>query len=234
MSDYTGIPNLEVMREAHNYNRFLLDLIASHEQPGDRLVDFGAGTGTFALPLIVAGKTVACVEPDASLAGYLAEKGLNVCHDLAQLPDSSIDYLYSLNVLEHIQDDAAAIALWHRKIRPGGRLLVYVPAFNLLFSSMDRRVGHCRRYRLPELRDKLRAAGFNIRDGRYVDSLGFFATLLFKLIDNGSGDINVEMLRLYDRFVFPISRTLDAVAGKLGGKNLYLAAVKHDRQVACA
>ena len=183
---------------------------------------------------MLAGKTVACVEPDASLAGYLAEKGLDVCHDLAQVPDSSIDYLYSLNVLEHIQDDAAVIALWHRKIRPGGRLLVYVPAFDLLFSSMDRSVGHCRRYRLPELRDKLRAAGFSIRDGRYVDSLGFFATLLFKLIDNGSGDINVEMLKLYDRLVFPISRTLDAITGKLGGKNLYLAAVKHDRKVACA
>ena len=43
MSDYTGIPHLEVMREARNYNQFLLDLIASHAQPGDSLVDFGAG-----------------------------------------------------------------------------------------------------------------------------------------------------------------------------------------------
>lgn len=226
MNDYPGIPHLEVMREARNYNRFLLGLIISHARPGHTLVDFGAGAGTFALPLVKEGRAVVCVEPDLTLSNYLTAKGLVVCRDIDQLRDASVDYLYSLNVLEHIRDDAAVIAIWHRKLRPGGRLLVYVPAFRVLFSSMDRKVGHYRRYRLPELRTKLRAAGFDIHEGRYVDSLGFLATLLFKLIDSGSGEININTLKLYDRFLFPLSRLIDTVATKLAGKNLYLFAVK--------
>jgi len=129
-------------------------------------------------------------------------------------------------VLEHIADDAAMAARWWRALRPGGRLLVYVPAFEMLFSSMDRKVGHHRRYRLGGLRQILAAAGFRVVQGRYADSLGFVATMLFKLIDSGSGDVNRRMLRLYDRAAFPASRALDRVVGRFIGKNVYVVAVK--------
>jgi SAM-dependent methyltransferase len=226
MGSYTGIDNLEVMREAENYNRFLVDLVLSQAQPGDRIVDFGAGAGTFAAPVMAAGRDVVCVESDSTLGAHLSSKGLAVLGDLDQVSDASIDYLYSLNVLEHIADDAAMAARWWRALRPGGRLLVYVPAFEMLFSSMDRKVGHHRRYRLGGLRQILAAAGFRVVQGRYADSLGFVATMLFKLIDSGSGDVNRRMLRLYDRAAFPASRALDRVVGRFIGKNVYVVAVK--------
>jgi len=226
MDDYSGITNLEVMREAKNYNRFLVDLVLRAARPGDVIVDFGAGAGTFALPLAAMGMPVVCVEPAPTLARHLASQGLRVLDHLELIDDASVDYLYTLNVLEHIPDDAATIALWYRKLAPGAGLLVYVPAFDLLFSSMDRKVGHHRRYRLAELRQSLLAARFEIIEGGYVDSLGFFATLVFKAVDDGSGDIGVGALRFYDRVVFPLSRILDRVVGGLFGKNVYVIARK--------
>ena len=61
---YTGIENLEVMREAENYNRYLQSLVARHAGDARRVIDFGAGSGTFAIPCAAAGFDVTAVEPD--------------------------------------------------------------------------------------------------------------------------------------------------------------------------
>jgi SAM-dependent methyltransferase len=234
MGSYTGIDNLEVMKEAENYNRFLVDLVTAQARPQDRIVDFGAGAGTFALPVTAAGHAVCCVENDAVLIERLHSLGLPVRSDLAQFDDASVDYLYSLNVLEHIADDAKVVDLWFRKLRPGGRVLVYVPAFDLLFSSMDRKVGHQRRYRLRGLSAILRASGFSIHTARYADSLGFLATLLFKLVGSDSGDIDRGALKFYDRVLFPISCALDVLVGAVVGKNVYVVAIKPEQAAGLA
>jgi SAM-dependent methyltransferase len=228
-ADYTGTENLEVMKEARNYNRFLIDMVARLARPGDRIVDFGAGIGTFALPMAEQGHGVVCIEPDRAQSGRLAAQGLEVLPDIAVLPDDSVDYLYTLNVLEHIADDGAAVALFQRKLKPGGRLLVYVPAFQILFSSMDRKVGHCRRYRRGGLVRLLKANGFTIERARYADCIGFAAALVYKLLDRGTGKIDKTPLIVYDRFLFPPSRALDRLLGRCLGKNLCVIARKRPR-----
>lgn len=224
--EYTGRDNLEVMRGAENYNKYLVDLILWNAEKKDTLVDFGAGTGTFSLPVAAAGYRVICVETDPVLSDSLARHGLTVLNDLEHADDESVDYIYSLNVLEHIEDDAGIAALWHRKLRPGGKLMVYVPAFQVLFSSMDRKVGHIRRYRKAGLCHKLNNAGFAINESHYADSIGFVATLVYKLIDKGDGAVNSKMLKFYDRWIFPFSRILDGVFHGIGGKNVYVRAIK--------
>ena len=92
------------------------------------------------------GYRVHCIEPDKRHASSLANAGLPVATTLEEIKDCSCDYIYSLNVLEHIEDDVMALRQWYQKLKPGGRILVYVPAFQLLYSSMDRKVGHFRRY----------------------------------------------------------------------------------------
>lgn len=221
---YTGVDNLEVMREAENYNRYLLGLIGRHGTPGQRVLDFGAGSGTFAAPSRAAGLDVTAVEPDDRLRTLLDAAGIPAFAAAADLPDAGFDYAYSLNVLEHITDDVAALRTVLTKLTPGGRLLIYVPAFPILFTSMDAKVGHVRRYTRATLCRSVAAAGFEIEDVRYADSLGFLATLLFKLIDNGRGDVNRPLLKLYDRVAFPVSRALDAVTWRWFGKNLVIVA----------
>ena len=120
----------------------------------------------------------------------------------------------------------AAVRELHAKLTNGGTLLVYVPAFPVLYTSMDAKVGHVRRYTRSTLVRAITGAGLKVESVAYVDSLGFFATLLFKYVGGRSGEINRGMLRLYDRVVFPLSRALDLLFGRWFGKNLLLIARK--------
>lgn len=225
-TEYSGRDNLEVMEEAINYNKFLLDLILLSAEKNDLLVDFGAGNGAFSFPLSAIGYRVICVETDPVLSIEIAKHGLTVLNDLEQVEDESISYLYSLNVLEHIENDSEIMALWYRKLRPGGKMIVYVPAFQILFSSMDRKVGHVRRYSKVELCRKLCHAGFEITESRYADSIGFIATLIYKWIGRKDGAIDPKMLKIYDHWIFPFSRLLDVITYRVWGKNVYARAVK--------
>ena len=221
---FSGTENLEVMRDAVNYNRYLLDLIRSHAGNAKRVIDFGAGSGTFAGPISQLGFEVTAVELDDGLRAHLAKQGLRVAASTADLPAQSFDYAYTFNVLEHIPDDVEALRGLRAKLAPGARLLVYVPAFQVLYTSMDANVGHVRRYSRDTLVRNVSAAGFAVEAVEYVDSIGFFATLAFKMTDRGSGDVNPRMLRIYDRIIFPVSRALDRIVHRWFGKNLLLVA----------
>jgi len=218
--EYAGTDNLEVMAEAVKYNRFLVDLVYQNAPDSDVIVDFGAGIGTFAEALLMRGLKVTCIEPDRRQAQAISDRGMRVVSDIDGFNDESIDLVYSLNVLEHIEDDESILRSITRKLRRNGRLLIYVPAFQLLYSSMDRKVGHVRRYRREELCRKIQAVGLSVVESRYVDSVGFFASLVYKLIGNDAGDINRVALVAYDRYLFPISRLLDNVFSRWFGKNL--------------
>jgi SAM-dependent methyltransferase len=224
--EYNGRDNLEVMLEAKKYNKYLFDLILSNARKGELIVDFGAGSGTFCLPVVAEGYRVVCVETDPLLANSLLEQGLEVVTRLETIEDESIDYLYTLNVLEHIEDDEAMARLWFQKLKKGGQLLVYVPAFQALYTSMDRKVGHYRRYTKQMLSTKLVKAGFEIDELKYADSLGYLVTLLYKAFDNGGGDVDLRALKIYDKWIFPLSRFLDLVAHPFIGKNVYVRALK--------
>jgi SAM-dependent methyltransferase len=221
---YTGIDNLEVMKEAVRYNRYLLELIVGHAGDAKRVVDVGAGSGTFAVPVSRAGFDVTALEPDDGLRALLARLGLRAVSSATELPAASFDYAYTLNVLEHINEDVAALRDVRRILKPGARLLIYVPAFQVLYSSMDAKVGHVRRYRRDTLTHSVTAAGFEVERVEYADSIGFFATLAYRLTDRGTGGIDLRMLKIYDRAIFPLSRALDRLTHRWFGKNLLLVA----------
>jgi SAM-dependent methyltransferase len=226
---YSGVDNLEVMQEAVNYNRYLLNTVRKHAPPQARVLDFGAGGGQFAAPLAGLGLNVTALEPDQLLQQRLRAQGLRAVGSTQELPDASFDYIYTLNVLEHIEDDAAALRSLHAKLTDRGRLLIYVPAFPVLYTSMDAKVGHVRRYTRETLMTRVTAAGFQIDRVAYADSIGFFATLAFKLSGNKDGNVSLGALKLYDRLVFPLSRALDLLAQRWFGKNLLLTCTKQSR-----
>ena len=223
---YAGRENLEVMQEAENYNRYLLALISRHVQPGGRISDFGAGVGTFAMPLRKRGADVLCIEPDAGLQGELRRAGLRVCGNLGSVADATLDLIYTFNVLEHIADDRGTLRALAGKLKSGGRLLIYVPAFAVLFTAMDRKVGHLRRYRRAPLTALVRDAGLTVDEARYADSLGFFATLAYRALGRADGSIDRRALRAYDRLIFPLSRACDRLLSPWVGKNLMVVASK--------
>lgn len=221
---YSGARNLELMRESVKYNRFLLNLIRSILRPGDKVLDFGAGDGMFAEIVSARGHAVSCVELDVAARDRLARMGLTAAATLDELPPAGVDAAYTINVLEHLPDDNGALRGLRRALKAHGKLLIYVPAFEMLFSAMDRRVGHLRRYRLSPLRRCVEAAGFRVVRAEYCDSLGVLATLIYKMISDDSGSINRKALIGYDRMVFPLSRMLDAACNRFLGKNVFIIA----------
>jgi SAM-dependent methyltransferase len=221
---YTGVANLEAMDEARNYNAFLIDALLAHARPSELIVDFGAGLGTFSKALVDRGLNVVAVEPDDALRSAIARRGVQVRDSLASFEPRSVDLIYSFSVLEHIEDDAAILADLAAKLRPGGRVLIYVPAFQVLFSAMDSLVGHHRRYTRKALTDLVRAAGLQVEEARYVDCIGFAALLTYRYLYRGDGNLSPGSVRIYDRFVFPLSRALDPLFSGVVGKNLLVSA----------
>jgi SAM-dependent methyltransferase len=224
---YEGSENLEAMREAVNYNRFLRDLISRFAGDTTAVLDFGAGIGTFTDSLGIPRSRVACVEPDTDAQVRLAGLGFEVHANLNDVVDERFTYVFTLNVLEHIKDDRAVISELYRVLQPGGRLFIYVPAFDLLYSAMDANVGHHRRYRMKDMTHLLQSAGFHIEKRAYTDALGFFATLAYKMFNRKSdGILDKSAVQLYDRYLFPFSRALSLPLAKVLGKNLYVVADK--------
>jgi SAM-dependent methyltransferase len=218
---------IEVMDEAVRYNRFLIDSLALWFEGSRSLLDFGAGNGRFANALQERGHQLFGVEPDPHLRALTARPGIDVRETLDAFDSSQrFDGLYSINVIEHIEDHESLMRCFFERLVPGGRILIYVPAFEVLFSANDARVGHLRRYRLRALMELVRGAGFEIDGARYVDSLGFFAGLGYRFFGNRDGGLNVGAVRLYDGLVFPLSRVLDHACQYWFGKNLLLTAVR--------
>lgn len=101
--------------------------------------------------------------------------------DLLQctLPDQSVDILVMLNVLEHIEDDVAALKNAFKLLKPGGSLVIEVPAGPYLYDTYDAELLHFRRYSAKELRDKLIKSGFQVSR---MSHLGFLLFPLFAAI----------------------------------------------------
>jgi SAM-dependent methyltransferase len=224
---YEGHDQLLAMREARNYNRMLEHLLQKWLWPYPTLLDIGAGLGDFALRMQENhGHEVIALEPDAAQRDAMERLGLSTVESVEALHEP-VDAAYSLNVLEHIEDDVGAVTEWAGCIRNGGLLVIYVPAFMVLYSAMDQAVGHCRRYTREQLALVVMKAGMTVVQSGYADSLGFPASLAMRLRSrNWKGDLKPEQVRFYDRVVFPVSRMLDLVASPFFGKNVWVVARK--------
>lgn len=211
---------------AINYNRYLLDELLGWARGKSRLLDFGAGNGRFAISLHDSGFELHAIESDPQLREKISAAGVTAHSALSRLSEPGFDGIYTLNVLEHIEDDEAVLKEFNRLMHPGGGLLIYVPAFHVLFSANDVRVGHVRRYRRGPLVAKIERAGFIVDEARYVDCIGFVAALVYRAVGDRDGGLEPSVIQFYDRMLFPLSRALDRILERLLGKNLLVIAHK--------
>jgi SAM-dependent methyltransferase len=117
------------------------------------------------------------VDIDAEAVGYCLERGLTDVRlgEATKLPfaDASFDLVTCLDVVEHLDDDIAAFEEMRRVLRPGGHLLVTVPANPFLWGDQDEVNLHKRRYVGGELRDRLIDSGFNVVRLSHMNALLF-------------------------------------------------------------
>jgi SAM-dependent methyltransferase len=224
---YTGVDVLEALAAAKNYNACLVRQTRRFLDSEKRILDLGAGVGTFSKLFRSAGYDVTCIEPDPGMAELLKKEKFEVMADISEVPDESLPAIYTFNVLEHVKDDSELIQQIYRKLEPGGKLIIYVPAMRLLWSSFDDKVCHFRRYGKKELAQKLQKAGFLNSRLSYADSLGVLAGLLYRyFMDKGDGFVSPRAITFYDRYLFPLSQTGDILGRFLAGKNLWAFAQK--------
>jgi SAM-dependent methyltransferase len=185
---------------------------ASRDWAPGAFLEMGAGTGQMTQLFLERGFHGACYDLGADsrrmardrLAGY--GERIAVVDDVAALAPASFDYLFAFEVLEHIEDDAAALAAWSRFVRPGGRALVSVPAHARKYGRSDELVGHVRRYEKRQLRALLEQAGFD--DVRIVN-YGFPITELTRTVSNRL----VKADRSYDN-LSPTERSIRSAQAK--------------------
>lgn len=126
---------------------------------------------------------------DVSEAGIAVaqQRGIpNVwCMDGTHLtfPDASFDLVVASDVLEHIEDEAQALREWVRVLRPGGRLLVFVPAFQFLWGKHDEVNQHFRRYTATSLTSRIQDAGLHVLRRSYWNVSLFFPTAAVRLLN---------------------------------------------------
>jgi len=228
---YSGT-ELDAMAQARNYCRAILGYFAPYL--GENVVEIGAGAGTFSQLLLNHGRTSELVlfEAAANLFPTLRQRfeadprvRLHSCpFDASQL-DRSPDSVVLVNVLEHILDDAALLSQIHQSLRPGGSLLLFVPALEWNYGSLDKAFEHHRRYSKKALRKKLEGAGFRVEQTRYVNILGiaswFFAGKILR-----QTTLIPAQVRWYDRWIVPWSFKLERICEPPIGQSLVAVAVK--------
>jgi SAM-dependent methyltransferase len=224
---YTGLTELEKIESSlRNYNSFIVTKFMKHCQALS-VVDFGAGIGTLSSIWKKLNKNVSitCVELDQNQIRIIKERGLAAREDFP--PGLKFDYIFTSNVLEHIKDDQSTLSSFFNHLKINGKLGVFVPANQFLFSHIDKKLQHFRRYSKVELEEKVRKAGFKIDECYFVDSLGVFAWLFIKVFKIEISPEGSNLLKIYDKIIWPISMTFDYLGLRyFFGKNLLLLASK--------
>ena len=145
-----------------------------------RILDVGCGTGANLEMLGQFGEAHG-VDVSTDALAFCRARGLErVRHGAAEkLPyeDGSFELVTGLDVVEHLDDDVAGLSEMRRVLRPGGRVLLFVPAFMFLWGVQDDVSHHRRRYTIPTLRRAVREAGFEVERTTYAN-ITFFAPIL--------------------------------------------------------
>lgn len=180
LPDDTVSASLAILSKLYHYNLWIFDMVRDHLGP--TVAEVGAGIGNIT-QFLLNSERVTCLEPFKPYCDYLTRRfadHLNVEISPSRIEDcpntevrvGEFDSVICLNVLEHIADDVDALRRMKQLLRPGGRVIVLVPALGVLFGPMDRAMGHHRRYTMGSLKRAFHNAGLKPIWGRYMNLAG--------------------------------------------------------------
>ncbi len=229
MPQYFG-KDLEAMSFAANYHKWIMSEFFPYL--GSSVAEVGAGTGNFSKLILKTDiKSLKAFEPSQNMYQSLAEiinqdKRAEAINGFFGDLDTGerFDSVLYVNVLEHIENDAAELAKVYKALNLNGHLLIFVPALPWLYSNLDKQVGHFRRYKKKGLIALTQQAGFAIVKARYFDIAGIIPWYVnFVLLKNS---ISGGSVSLYDKLVVPLMRRLERRLPPPIGKNVLLVAKK--------
>ena len=229
--EYDG-EDLEAMDAAENYPKWIVEEF-SQFLIGD-VADVGAGCGNFSRFLLGAPlRSLHAFEPSKRMYDRLVQRFpgdgrfravRGYVADMAEEYASRFDAVVYNNVMEHVQDDEAELRAVYRMLKPGGRVLIYVPALSWLYSDYDKSLGHFRRYSKLSGCDLLTKSGFSVEVAKYADVLGVLPWLLCMKVFKGK--LSRGSVSFYDKVGVPLTRAIEKRVSAPLGKNLLLVGRK--------
>lgn len=213
------------------YRAFQLSLIEPH--CGASVLEVGAGLGEFAAQFSGLDRHVV-TDVDPGAVSAMAERFADRPEVEARVLDlavgaidlgTPVSTVVAINVLEHIDDDTGALRALAGMTEPGGRIVLWVPAYMQLYGEFDRAVGHVRRYTPATMSTAIRDAGLEPVLVKPVNLLGALAWWV-TVRRGGVQTPNPRLVRIYDRCVVPITRALERrIAPPFGQSVLAVARV---------
>lgn len=220
MKDSYDKDTLESMSQAIWYNQWTVDQFKKSLH-GD-ILEVGCGVGNFTSQLLNFGEISAIdinedyLKHTKRLIGSRGQVGFG---DIEKgnyfFKNKKFDTVVSLNVLEHIQDDKAALSNLFNLLKRGGKLILVVPSQKFLYGEIDKSIGHFRRYEKTELVRKLRSVGFEIIKSKKLNFLGaigwFIAGKIFKEKKIKKG--NIKIFNLIAPFLLSLENLVEPPLG---------------------
>ena len=217
---------LEQATNLGNYNRWIVSLFQKHF--GKETLEIGSGLGGLSAFLPKTNITLSDVRGD--YFSYL-KKHFNhqvIKLNIENIPPKNLhnkfDTIFSSNVFEHIRNDERALKNCNKLLNKEGMLLLFVPAGPKIYGSIDKAMGHFRRYTKEELSRKAIGAGFKIIKIKYVNFPGYFS---WWLRGKMSSELRVDsfMASIFDTLFVPIIK-LEKYLSIPFGQSLMLVAQK--------
>ena len=225
MANDVQIRVLEALSGARNYRRWVCELAQPHL--GDDPLEIGSGLGDYAQEWLDGGlerTTVSEAEPELVRRlddRFAGDRRVSVATmDLQSAAEGEFSSVVALNVLEHIEDDVMALRGTRRLLRPGGAVVLFVPAVPAAMSRFDRSIGHHRRYTPHSLRRAMTAAGLTVERLHYVNAPGLVAWFVGMRI-LGMTPREGGLLTVWDRLVVPVTRAVESRVTPPIGQSLF-------------
>jgi 2-polyprenyl-3-methyl-5-hydroxy-6-metoxy-1,4-benzoquinol methylase len=230
-----GLHALERMAEAPRFNTWTYKVISPYLK--GKILEIGSGIGNLSSYFIRDTKNIWLSDYDHKYIQLLKQKfpelpATNVLHlDLSdtlfkkenQHLQNTFDSIFLLNVLEHIEDDHRAVEYCRFLLKPGGSLLILVPAYPFLFSQMDKLLAHYRRYTVSTLKAVIAKNNLITEKAFYFNLLGILGwwwNKIFKI-----AEISQTKMNLYNTLV-PLAKVLDKTFSKKFGLSVIVVARK--------
>jgi 2-polyprenyl-3-methyl-5-hydroxy-6-metoxy-1,4-benzoquinol methylase len=209
-AEYT-VRDQDRMQRARRYFEWQYRL--ARTRLGARVLEIGCGLGNFTEHLADRELVVGIDSEPGCIAAHRARFAgrtnlLSLCLDVLspefpKLREHRLDSVACLNVLEHVGDDAGALANMHAVLPEGGRVVLIVPAFESLYGPIDEKLGHYRRYRKQSLAAVAGRAGFRPEVLRYMNSAGFFGWWFNARVAKRTAQSEAQ-IAVFDALVVPV------------------------------
>lgn len=218
---------LELFEKAHHWKSYYGKIIKPY-LIGD-VLEVGAGIGGTTTALCDGSqKSWTCLEPDSQLASSIQtkieQKLLPAYCTVKSIYSNDLDAsaLYDailyMDVIEHIEHDDQELQVAYRHVKPGGALIILVPAHQFLYTPFDRKIGHFRRYSKKRLQQAI-PKELKTEKLLYLDSVGLSASFANKLLLK-SAMPSEKQIKVWDSYMVPVSRVVDKLLGYSFGKSV--------------